>query len=55
VVYHPTGRIHEDKMRFENRVLRKAFGPNRNEVTTGWRKIHYEELHNLYLYQILLG
>jgi hypothetical protein len=33
---------------FENRVLRRIFGPKRDEVTGGWRKLHYEELHNLY-------
>jgi hypothetical protein len=33
---------------FENRVLRRIFGPNRVEVTGGWRKLHNEELHNLY-------
>jgi hypothetical protein len=33
---------------FENRVLRRIFGPKRVEVTGGWRKLHYEELHNLY-------
>jgi hypothetical protein len=33
---------------FENRVLRRIFGPNRNEVTGGLRKLHNEELHNLY-------
>jgi hypothetical protein len=32
---------------FENRVLR-IFGPKRMEVTGGWRKLHNEELHNLY-------
>jgi truncated hemoglobin YjbI len=32
---------------FENRVLRRIFGPKRDEVTGGWRKLH-EELHNLY-------
>jgi hypothetical protein len=32
----------------ENRVLRRIFGPNRDEVTGGWRKLHNEELHNLY-------
>jgi hypothetical protein len=35
-------------MVFENRVLRKIFGPKRDEVTGGWRKLHNEELHNLY-------
>jgi hypothetical protein len=32
---------------FENRVLR-IFGPKRDGVTGGWRKLHNEELHNLY-------
>jgi hypothetical protein len=32
----------------ENRVLRRIFEPKRDEVTGGWRKIHNEELHNLY-------
>lgn len=30
------------------RVLRRIFGPRRNEVVGGWRKLHNEELHNLY-------
>jgi hypothetical protein len=33
---------------FENRVLRGIFGPKRDEVIGGWRKLHDEELHNLY-------
>jgi hypothetical protein len=33
---------------FENRVLRRIFGPKRNEMTGGWRKLHNEELRNLY-------
>jgi hypothetical protein len=33
---------------FENRVLRRIFGPERDEVTGEWRKLHSEELHNLY-------
>jgi hypothetical protein len=33
---------------FENRVLRRIFGPMRDEVTGEWRKLHNEELHNLY-------
>jgi hypothetical protein len=33
---------------FENRVLRRIFGPKRNEVTGGWGKLHNEELHKLY-------
>jgi hypothetical protein len=34
---------------FENRVLRRIFGPKRDEVTGEWRKLHNEELHKLYL------
>jgi hypothetical protein len=34
---------------FENRVLRRIFGPKRDEMTGEWRKLHSEELHNLYL------
>jgi hypothetical protein len=33
---------------FENRVLRRIFGPKRNEVTGEWRKLHNEELRDLY-------
>ena len=33
---------------FENRVLRRIFGPKRDEVTGKWRKLHNEELHDLY-------
>jgi hypothetical protein len=33
---------------FENRVLRRIFGPKRDEVTGEWRKLHNEELHILY-------
>jgi hypothetical protein len=33
---------------FENRVLRRIFGPKRFEVTGDWRKLHNGELHNLY-------
>jgi hypothetical protein len=33
---------------FENRVLRRIFAPKRGEETGGWRKLHNEELHNLY-------
>jgi hypothetical protein len=32
----------------ENRVLRRIFGPKRDGVTGGWRKLHNEELHNSY-------
>jgi hypothetical protein len=33
---------------FVNRVLRRTFGPKRDEVTGEWRKLHIEKLHNLY-------
>jgi hypothetical protein len=33
---------------FENRLLRRIFGTKRDEVTGQWRKLHNEELHNLY-------
>jgi hypothetical protein len=32
----------------ENRALRRTFGPKRDEETGSWRKLHNEELHNLY-------
>jgi hypothetical protein len=32
----------------ENRFLRRTFGPKRDEVIGEWRKLHNEELHNLY-------
>jgi hypothetical protein len=33
---------------FQERMLRRMLGPKRNEVTGGWRKLHNEELLNLY-------
>jgi hypothetical protein len=39
----------EHKLRvFDNRILRGIFGPKRDEVTGERRKLHSEELHNLY-------
>ena len=39
----------ERKLRvFENMVLRKIFGPRRDEVTGEWRRLHNEELNDLY-------
>jgi hypothetical protein len=35
-------------MVFENRALRRTFRPERDEVTGEWRKLHNEELHDLY-------
>jgi hypothetical protein len=40
----------ENRLRvFENRVLRRKFGPKGEEVAGGWRRLHKEELHNLYV------
>jgi hypothetical protein len=33
---------------FENKVLRRIFGPKRDEVMGGWKKLHKKELHDLY-------
>jgi hypothetical protein len=39
---------------FENRVLRRIFGPKRDEVTGEWRKLHNEELHDLHSSQSII-
>jgi hypothetical protein len=39
---------------FENRVLRRIFGPKRNEVTGEWRRLHNEELYDLYCLPITI-
>jgi hypothetical protein len=39
---------------FENWVPRSIFEPKRDEVTGGWRKLHNEELHNLYSSQSII-
>jgi hypothetical protein len=39
---------------FENRVLRRIFIPERNEMVRGWRKVHNEELHNSYSSQSVI-
>jgi hypothetical protein len=38
---------------FENRVLRRIFGPKRDEVTGKWRRLHNEELNDVYLANII--
>jgi hypothetical protein len=39
----------ERKLRvFENRVLRRVFGPKKDEVTGEWRKLHKEEFRHFY-------
>ena len=40
---------------FENSVLRRIFGPRRDQVTGEWRKLHNKELSDLYSLPILLG
>jgi hypothetical protein len=41
--------MEEHRLRvFENRVLRRIFGPKREEVTRGWRNLHNEKVHNMY-------
>jgi hypothetical protein len=45
----------EHKLRlFENRVLRRIFGPKKDRMTGWWRKLHNEELHNLYSWPIII-
>jgi hypothetical protein len=44
LVCYPEGRTENEK-----RVLRGIFGPNREEVTGGWRKLHKEEFPKLVL------
>jgi hypothetical protein len=40
---------------FENKMLRRVFGPKRVEVTGEWRKLHNEELNNLYSSPNIVG
>jgi hypothetical protein len=46
-VSRPKGRT-QIKGAFENMVLRRIFGPKREEVTGEWRRQHSEEFHNLF-------
>jgi hypothetical protein len=39
---------------FENRVLRRIFGPKRDELTGEWRKLHNEELPDVYSSQSII-
>jgi hypothetical protein len=50
--------LHYEKSRlrvFENRDLRRICGPKWDEITGKWKKLHIEEIHNLYYLQITLG
>jgi hypothetical protein len=38
---------------FENRILRRIFGPKRDDITGEWRKLHSEDLHILYSSNII--
>jgi len=40
---------------FENGVLRRILGTKREEVTGEWRRLHDEEINDLYAHKILLG
>jgi len=40
---------------FENRVLRRLFGPKRKEGAGGWRRLHNEELHKFYASSNITG
>jgi hypothetical protein len=52
LVSHTEG---EKRLRlFENRVLRRIFGPKRDEATGEWRTLHNEELHDLYSSQNII-
>jgi len=46
--WSPTLRKKSRLRVFENRVLRRIFGPKRDEVTGEWRKLHNKELNDLY-------
>jgi hypothetical protein len=52
MVWSPLLRDEHRLKVFENSVLRRKFGQKRDEVTGGWRKLHNEELHNLYSHQV---
>jgi hypothetical protein len=46
--WSPTLREEQRLRVFENRVLRRIFGPKRDEATGEWRRLHNEELNDLY-------
>jgi hypothetical protein len=50
----PTLREYHRLRVFDSRVLRRIFGPKRDEVTRDWRKLHNEELHKLYSWPNLI-
>ena len=46
--YHSVQRVEPRLSVFEKRVLRRIFGPKRDDVTGEWRRLHNEELYDLY-------
>jgi hypothetical protein len=51
LLLYPGERVSDSQHRlrvFENRVLRRILGPKRDELTEEWRKLHNEELRDLY-------
>jgi hypothetical protein len=53
-VWSPTVREEHKLRAFENRVLRRIFGPKKGGVTGEWRKLHNEKFHNLYYSPIII-
>jgi hypothetical protein len=47
-IWSPTLREEHRLRVFENRVLRRIYGSKRDKMVGGWRKLHDEEIHNLY-------
>jgi hypothetical protein len=55
ILFHDAVSVSHGLRVLENRVLRRIFGPKRDEVTGGWRKLHNEKLHGCTLRPVLLG
>jgi hypothetical protein len=51
--FSPTS-CHFISLRFEKRVLRRIFGPKRDVVMEGWRKLHNEEIFGLFKLNVIL-
>jgi hypothetical protein len=56
VIHHRRKVLESNSLKvFQKWVLRRIFGPIRDEVIEGWRKLHNEELHNLYSASSITG